>query len=191
MITGIFGLPGAGKTYEAVRRVMHAADLGRQCFSVTPINHPNVELITFDEIIDPFLPPGLILCDEVHLVLSRRSSSKLDPRFYEKLSQTRKDGHDLIYTSQHESNVLPQLRQNTNWGWITQSWGRVNGHPYAFSSKCWEMWKLRRGKPVDKTFQLFDMRIAKAYDTTYAIEAREAVEGYDFEEDGEYDDESA
>lgn len=185
MITGIFGLPGRGKTYEAVRRVKLQADTGRQCFSTTPIfdqdgnPHPNVEMIEYTDLADPFLPPGLILLDEVQLFLSARAGRKLDKRFYEKLSQTRKDGHDLIYTSQHESLVLKQLRDNTNWGIITWSWGMNNGHPVMFTGKMWEMWKIRRGKPDDKYWHFFDKDVAKAYDTRYAIQANEAVEGYD------------
>lgn len=175
LITGIFGLPGQGKTYEAVRQVIKAADGGRQCYSTTPINHPNVMQIEYDDIVDPWLPPGLILCDEVHLVLSYTVWSKLDPKWFEKLSQTRKDGHDLVYTSQHESKVLKQLRDNTNWGWITKSWGPNDlPRPIGFSGRCYEMHLLRRGKPSDTFFHPFRKKIAAYYQTTYAIQAKAA-----------------
>jgi len=169
MIEGIFGLPGKGKTYEAVRRLLLDADDGRQCFSVTPINHPNVELITYDDLVDPHLPPGLILLDEVHLKLPSGSHQKLDEDFYAKLSQTRKDGHDLLYTSQHESKVLKQLRDNTNYGWVTEAWFPMGGHPQMFSARCWEMHVLRKGKPIDRYVHRFSNRVARAYDTRYAI----------------------
>ena len=175
MIEGIFGLPGQGKTYEAVRRLLLEADSGRQCYSVTPINHPNVELVTYDECLDPFLPPGLIFWDEVHLILGANDYRGLKPEWYEKLSQTRKDGHDLIYTSQHESKVLKQLRDNTNYGWVCNAWGGWRGHPVAFSASCWEMFKLRRKKPIDRYVHRFSMRVARAYDTRYAIKAQAAV----------------
>lgn len=169
MIEGIFGLPGKGKTYEGVRRLLLAADRGRQCFSVTPINHPNCELITYDDLVDPYLPPGLILCDEVHLKLPAGSHNKLDEDWYAKLSQTRKDGHDLIYTSQHESRVLKQLRDNTNYGWTTEAWFSVNGHPLFFTARAYEMHKLRKGKPADRYWHRFSMRVARAYDTRFAL----------------------
>jgi hypothetical protein len=175
VIEGIFGLPGKGKTYEGVRRVLLEADSGRQCFSVTPIDHPNVELITYAEITDPLLPPGLLFLDEVHLVLAAGMLWRdLDPAWYEKLSQTRKDGHDLIYTSQHESKVLKQLRDNTNYGWVCEAWGAWRGHPVAFSARCYEMHRLRRGKPIDRYVHRFSGRVARAYQTVYRIEARAA-----------------
>ena len=173
MIEGIFGLPGKGKTYEAVRRVMNAADSGRQCYSVTPINHENVMLIEYEDITDPFLPPGLILCDEVHLVLGAAAGAKLDKAWYEKLSQTRKDGHDLIYTSQHESKVLKQLRDNTNYGWICQKFDF--GVTQVFAAKAWEMHNLRRGKPADRYWHRASKRVYRAYDTRYAIKSELAV----------------
>jgi len=175
MIEGIFGLPGAGKTYEAVRRLLIEADKGRQCYSVTPIGHPNVEQVTYDECVDPFLPPGLIFWDEVHLILGANDYRNLKPEWYEKLSQTRKDGHDLLYTSQHESKVLKQLRDNTNYGWVTTAWGNWRGHPVAFSAAAWEMFAMRRGKAADRYVHSFSMRVAHAYDTRYAIRAQAAV----------------
>lgn len=176
MIEGIFGLPGQGKTYEGVRRVLLAADGGRQCYSVTPINHPNVMLIEYEDIVDPYLPPGLIFLDEVHLVLQYTAWRSLDPKWYEKLSQTRKDGHDLLYTSQHESKVLKQLRDNTNWGWVTNAY--LDGfadHPMFFGARSWEMHQLRRGKPADRYLHMFHKRVAQAYDTRFAIRAKAAT----------------
>lgn len=177
MIEGIFGLPGQGKTYEGVRRVLNAADSGVQCFSVTPINHPNVMQIEYDDIVDPYLPPGLIFCDEIHLKLSYTVWQKLDPKWFEKLSQTRKDGHNFLYTSQHESKVLKQMRDNTNYGWVTQAWDIGLSHPIAFTAKCYEMHVLRRGKPADRYIHRFQMRVARAYDTRYAIQYTSAEKG--------------
>lgn len=176
-ITGIFGLPGQGKTYEGVRRVLKAANGGRQCYSVTPIKHPNVMQIEYDDVVDPWLPPGLIFLDEVHLVLSYTVWSRLDPKWFEKLSQTRKDGHDLIYTSQHETKVLKQLRDNTNYGWATKCYGlgAEGVRPLGFAAQCWEMHSFRRGKTVDQYFHLFSSRVARAYQTSYAIQAKAAA----------------
>jgi hypothetical protein len=175
MIEGVFGLPGKGKTYEAVRRILDLADRGYQCFSVTPVAHPNVELIEYEDATDPYLPPGWLLWDEVHLKLGSADYKRLDPKWFEKLSQTRKDGHNLIYTSQHESKVLKQLRDNTNYGWVAEAWGSWRGHPAFFTARAWEMHKLRRGKPDDRYLHPFSMRVARAYDTRYAIAAQAAV----------------
>lgn len=175
MIEGVFGLPGQGKTYEAVRRLLTEADSGRQCYSVTPIDHDNVMQIEYEDVVDLFLPPGLIFLDEVHLVLQYTAWHSLDQRWFEKLSQTRKDGHDLIYTSQHESKVLKQLRDNTNYGWISQAWGYFRGHPAFFTAKAYEMHTIRRGKPADRYMHMFSGRVARAYDTTFAIRAEAAT----------------
>lgn len=175
MIEGIFGLPGQGKTYEGVRRLLLAADAGRQCFSVTPINHGNVELISYDDLLDPDMPPGLILLDEVHIKLPAGAHFALPHAWLQKLSQTRKSGHDLIYTSQHESRVTKQLRDNTNYGWITNAWFQFGSHPLMFTARCYEMHKLRQKKPVDRYLHYFNRRVARAYDTRFAIKEDAAV----------------
>lgn len=177
MIEGIVGLPGAGKTYEAVRRLMVHADRGRQCYSTTPINHPNVEWINRNEVTDPNLPPGLMLLDEVHLWIGSMDFRNLDPAWYEKLSQTRKDGHDVIWTSQHESKVLKQLRDNTNYIWVCNAWVQLGSHPWLFSARQWEAHEVRRGKPLARYFHPFEKYVADAYQTAFAIQAQSATVG--------------
>lgn len=173
MIEGIFGLPGQGKTYEAVRRLLYRADLGRQCYSVTPVDHPNVELIRYEDVVDPYLPPGTIFLDEVHIKLPAGMHQRLDEDWFAKLSQTRKDRHSLLYTAQHESKVLKQLRDNTNYGWVTQSWfaNEDTGRPpLFFTARCWPMdTRFRRGKPLDRYVHRFSPRVAAAFETRYAI----------------------
>jgi hypothetical protein len=142
---------------------------------VTPINHPNVEHITMDEVVDPYLPPGTLLLDEVHLRLGSNDFRSLDPQWYEKLSQTRKDGHHVIWTSQHENRVLKQLRDNTNFIWLTTAWFPLFGAPRAFSARCWEADSVRKGKPIDRYFHFSEPYVFRAYDTRYAIEAKAAV----------------
>lgn len=190
MIEGIVGLPGQGKTYEGVRRLMLAADSGRQCFSTTPINHPNVELIEREDVTDPAMPPGLLFLDEVHLWLGSQDFRSLDPSWYEKLSQTRKDGHDVIWTSQHESRVLKQLRDNTNLIYVTTAWFPI-GHPRLFSARAYEGHMVRRGKPLGRYWHPFESYVARAYDTRFAIKAHaatvtslSAVGGASFDEGG-------
>jgi hypothetical protein len=178
VIEGIFGLPGDGKTYEAVRRLLLRADAGRQCFSVTPVEHPNVELISYSDLVDPELPPGTVLLDEVHIKLPAGMHQRLDEDWYAKLSQTRKDGHHLLYTAQHESKVLKQLRDNTNWGWVTQSYlgnQEMDRPPKLFTAKCWQMHTIRRGKPADRYVHFFNRRVAAAYQTGYAIREGAAI----------------
>lgn len=175
MIEGIVGLPGQGKTYEGVRRLLIEADSGRQCYSTTPINHPNVEWIERDDVTDPELPPGLIFLDEVHLWLGSQDYRALDPAWYEKLSQTRKDGHDVIWTSQNEMRVLKQLRDNTNFVWVAQAWLPIGGRPRIFAASCYEAHMVRRGKPWSKYWHWAEKRVMRAYDTRYAIKAEAAV----------------
>lgn len=178
MIEGIVGLPGQGKTYEGVRRLLVEADRGRQCFSTTPINHPNVELIERGDVTDPMLPPGLIFLDEIHLWLGSSDFRSLDPDWYEKLSQTRKDGHDVIWTSQNENRVLKQLRDNTNLIWVTKAYFKLTSHPWMFVAKCWETTELRKGKPLARYMHGFEKYVAHAYDTRFAIKAHAATKGH-------------
>lgn len=155
--------------------MLRAADRGRQCFSTTPIAHPNVELITYDDILDPFLPPGLILADEIHMKLGAHIWRKLDERWREKMSQSRKDGHDLLWTSQHESLVLPQVRRVTNFGLVC-SRVKAGETTLFFVVKQWEFPTFRRGKPLSVSRHPFSARVANAYDTNYAIQSQLALE---------------
>lgn len=175
MIEGIVGLPGQGKTYEGVRRLLLEADAGRQCFSTTPIDHPNVEWIDRNDVTDPNLPPGLMFLDEVHLWLGSQDFRNLDPAWYEKLSQTRKDGHDVIWTSQHEMRVLKQLRDNTNIIWVAQAWFPFLGAPRIFAARAYEPHSVRRGKPITRYWHFAESYVFNAYDTRYAIRAEAAV----------------
>jgi hypothetical protein len=175
MIDALIGLPGSGKTYEATRRLLLDADSGRQCYSVTPINHPNVETITYDDLLDPGMPPGTILLDEVHVKLPSSAGVRLPHEWLVKLSQTRHAGHDLIWTSQHQSRVLKQLRDNTNYGWQCSSWGSWKGHPAFMAATCYPMTRFGKGKPIQRFVHAFEMRVATAYDTTHSI--TEGIDG--------------
>jgi hypothetical protein len=175
VIEGIVGLPGQGKTYEGVRRLLVHADAGKQCFSTTPINHPNVEHIQREDVTDPELPPGLLFLDEIHLWLGSNDFRALDPEWYEKLSQTRKDGHNVIWTSQSPARVLKQLRDNTNYIWKTRAYFPLLGKPRMFSAACWEAETYLRGKPIARYMHPFENYVARAYDTRYAIKAHAAV----------------
>jgi zona occludens toxin (predicted ATPase) len=170
VIEGIIGRPGSGKSYEATRRLMVAAESGRQCFANFGVSHPNVEKISMEDLLDTSMPSGLVVIDEAHLWFPSRLSMKLPPSVQQRMSQTRKAGQgggfDLLWVTQHESRVDRTMRDITNWMWLCNSWLTWRGHPGFFTATCWEPEKFRKPKKQHGRYiHRFDRGVAECYDT--------------------------
>lgn len=172
MIEGYIGRPGSGKSYSATERAIRQARRGRQVFANFAINEPNCWTFRTSDLLD--LPPGLIVIDEAHLWFPARMALKLPPSWLAMLSQTRKNGWDMIWVAQHENRVDRVLRDVSNWMWLCDGWFKREGHPLFFESKCYEPEKFRKPKGhVTRTFRMFDQKIANAYNTYERIEVAE------------------
>lgn len=169
-IEGLIGRPGAGKTYELTRRALREADRDRMVFSNYPIVHPNVWLFTPDQLMD--LPPGLVVIDEAHLWFPARMALKLPMSWLAGMSQTRKNGWDLIWAAQHENRVDRVVRDVTSWMHLSSAWfGGEGKPPVVFATTCWEPETFRRPKKQrSRSWSLFSQRVASSYDTHGRIE---------------------
>lgn len=163
-IEGYIGRPGSGKSYTLTERAIREARKGRQVFLNYVLDEPNCWFFTPDQLMD--LPPGVIVIDEAHLWFPARMSLKLPPSWLAMLSQTRKNGWDMLYASQHETRVDRVLRDNTSWMWLCSAWFQQNGHPRFFVSKSYEPEYFRKPKMMmTRRIRGFDKSVARAYDT--------------------------
>lgn len=164
VIEGYIGRPGSGKTYTLTERAVQAARRGRQVFANYCIDHENCWQFKPSDMLD--LPPGVIVVDEAHLWFPARMSLKLPPSWLAMLSQTRKNGWDMLWSAQHENRVDRVLRDVSNWMWLCDGWFQRAGHPLFFEAKQFEPELFRRHKRwVSRRWKLFNPEIARAYDT--------------------------
>lgn len=164
MIEGYVGRPGSGKSYTLTARALEIAKRGRPVFANYPIDAPNCWTFTADQLLD--LPPGVIVIDEAHLWFPARQSLRLPPSWLAMLSQTRKNGWDLLWCAQHEGRVDRIIRDISNWQWLCSAWFEMNGHPVLFKAVSYEPEFFRNPKRAMVTqYRLFSAKVAAAYDT--------------------------
>lgn len=164
MIEGLIGRPGSGKSYEATRRVLEAADRDRLVFTNFGVKHPNVYQFRPEELMD--LPPGLVVIDEAHLWFPARRALNLPMSWLAGMSQTRKKGWDLLWVAQHEARIDKVVRDVTSWMWLCNAWFSWDGHPLLFTRTSWEPEYFRRpDRRMTRSASLFSRRVAEAYNT--------------------------
>ncbi len=167
MIEGYVGRPGSGKTYTLTARVLDEAATGRQVFSNYRVKHPNVERITIEDLVDPDMPPGLVVIDEAHLWFPARLSLKLPPSLLMRWSQTRKAGWDILWSAQHPKRIDSIIRDNSNILWHCRAWkGLLSTETRYFTSVSYEPENYRRkGAHMTRVVRRFSRTVAEAYDT--------------------------
>lgn len=164
MIEGYIGRPGSGKSYTLTERAVQLAERGRQVFANYPINYKNCWTFTPEQLLD--LPPGVIVIDEAHLWFPARKALNLPASWLAMLSQTRKNGWDLLWCAQHESRVDRVIRDITSWQWLCTAWLSQDDHPMFFRSISYEPEFFRRpDKRQTTVWRKFSPKVARAYDT--------------------------
>lgn len=177
MIEGYVGRPGAGKTYMLTKRLLKIADGGRPVYANYHINHPNVTFFNPLDLMD--LPPGVVALDEAHLYFPARGALKLPMSWLAMMSQTRKRGWDIFYTTQHENRLDRVVRDITNLMWLTRAIGSGET-PWWFAAYAYEPEYFRKPKrAMLRSYSRFDRKIAAAYDTYETIEEAEHLKGAD------------
>jgi len=178
MIEGYIGRPGSGKSYTLTDRVVREARRGRQVFTNYAVAHENVWYFTPDQLMD--LPPGLIVIDEAHLWFPARMALRLPPSWLAMLSQTRKNGWDLLWAAQHETRVDRVLRDVTSWMWLCSAWFGWEGHPVLFKATSYEPEFFRAAKKnMTTTCRVFSAATAAAYDTHERLVVAEHAQSKD------------
>jgi len=164
VIEGYVGRPGSGKSYTLTARALELARRGRTVFANYPIDAPNCWTFTPEQMLD--LPPGVIVIDEAHLWFPARQSLRLPPSWLAMLSQTRKNGWDLLWCAQHEARVDRIIRDVSSWMWLCTAWGSSGGHPMLFRATSYEPEFFRKPKRAMTTrTRFFSREVAQAYDT--------------------------
>lgn len=167
-IRGLIGRPGSGKTYELTRRVLNIADRGGLVCANYFVDHPNVVVFEPEHLLD--LPPSLVVIDEAHLWFPARMSLKLPMSWLATMSQTRKNGWNLLWSAQHESRVDRVVRDVSDWLSLSTAWGWTNGHPRLFTTTTYEPEFFRRpGRVAARSMNLYSKRVANSYDTFQRI----------------------
>lgn len=167
MIEGYIGRPGAGKTYSLTRRLLRIADQGRPVYANYHIAHENVTFFDPLQLMD--LPPGVIALDEAHLYFPARGALKLPMSWLTLMSQTRKRGWDIFYTTQHENRLDRVVRDITNVMWLSRAYS-FGPEPWLFSAHGYEPEYFRKPKRVvARWFGRFDPKVAAAYDTYESV----------------------
>ncbi|WP_159449178.1 zonular occludens toxin domain-containing protein [Demequina sp. NBRC 110055] len=162
MIEGYVGRPGSGKTYTLTKRVLKIANK-RPVFSNYPIDHPNVTVFEPKDLMR--LPSGVIVLDEAHLYFPARGALKLPMSWLTMLSQTRKMGWDLIWSTQHERRIDAVVRDVTNLMWWCKTYG-LGEKPWLFTARAYEPEYFRKPKmAMLRSYHRFDQKVADAYDT--------------------------
>jgi hypothetical protein len=162
-------------------RLLREADK-RPVFANYPIDHPNIELFGPDELMH--LPPGLIGLDEAHVYLPARGAMRLPMSWLAMLSQTRKNGWDLMWSTQHENRVDRVLRDVTNWLWLCSirkmPWDDRSRPPRAFVARCYDPDNFR--KPAGYQYPVvrrYKRSVSEAYDTFGKIQEARHLMGND------------
>jgi len=112
MIEIYTGLPGSGKTYVMTRRILEALKNKRHVYCNYKIFSDSEYLHQWNSTEDiEKISNGLIAIDEVQIYFNSRKWGDLSETIQYKLQQHRKDGLDIIGTTQHESRVDIVMRQ--------------------------------------------------------------------------------
>ena len=107
MIEAFTGNPGAGKTYNMVRRAYKQHKKGRQVYA----NFHCTFATYFKELDDIMhVRDALILIDEASIYLPAQTWNKLPKDFFMLIRQHRHSGLDLWYTAQDMADVIKALR---------------------------------------------------------------------------------
>lgn len=168
-IEGYIGRPGSGKSYTLTDRAIQEARRGHQVFANYSIQYdgPGGDKIwrfAPQDLLD--LPPGFIVIDEAHLWFPARMALRLPPSWLAMLSQTRKNGWNLLYAAQHEARVDRVLRDVSSHMWLCSSWFKLDAHPLLFVAECYEPEYFRRKKHrLLRKIRMFNQQVADSYDT--------------------------
>lgn len=169
-IEGYIGRPGSGKSYTLTDRAIQEARRGHQVFANYSIVYDgpggeNVWRFSPEDLLD--LPPGFIVIDEAHLWFPARMALKLPPSWLAMLSQTRKNGWNLLYAAQHEARVDRVIRDVSSHMWLCGAWLNLNGrHPSLFTADLFEPEFFRRPKRrITRKRRWFNQQVADSYNT--------------------------
>lgn len=110
MIEAYTGLPGAGKTYNMVRRAYAKHLQGKKIYA----NFKTTFATYYKELDEIFgIQDAIVLIDEAGIYLPAQAWNKIPFEFMRSIRQHRKNGLDMYYTAQDLQDVATALRRVT------------------------------------------------------------------------------
>jgi len=165
MIEGYFGLPGAGKTYYAVKEAKKRILKGEKVYT----NFQCKGALYFQGWTDFLkMTDCTIIIDEAGIWLNARKWNDVPEEILYRLMQSRKKRYDLIYTAQNPEMVEVTLRRITNFFWYFKKF------PFKIHrASCWEPEYYRKEKksPIFSNIFKIKKEIADLYDTEAIVES--------------------
>jgi hypothetical protein len=120
-VTALTGMPGSGKTYSLAQIGLEALGRGERVYCNAGFDLEGCEVYSsMQELID-LEGPAVILIDEAPLYFNARKWQEFPDGFLYRLTQIRKDGFQLYYTSISWEMVDVNLRRMTFWVWECES----------------------------------------------------------------------
>jgi hypothetical protein len=170
-IEGIIGLPGAGKTFYAVRKLYRLRRFkpDRAIYANLPVYLPGEPVRLIETLPECYgLAHCHILLDEIHGLIPAADWAGLgkDVEFRAWVTQLRKRDVDVWYTTQHVSLVAKHFRELTMWSWYLESWRRLFG---LFSVTGYALAVDEPRRRFYRGWFLFNERLARLYDTDYLM----------------------
>lgn len=118
----------------------------------------------------------LVMLDEIHSLFDARGWANVPLEALTPLSQLRKAGVTIFFTSQHESQIEKRLRNYCNFLWLCRCWGSAfnfrRDAPLVFWAKCYDAHDFRKPGAEDLGTHFFRLSKKKTrlYDTFEVIE---------------------
>jgi len=126
-IHGMFGLPGAGKSYVLSAIGLKALRQDRLVFANFQLD--GARLFHAEDLHD--LPPSVVLLDEAQNFFHARNWRAFDSDLTDTWSQTRKSGWKVFLASQADASVDAEIRRRCQYQWWLQKcWSKVRD-PFA------------------------------------------------------------
>lgn len=158
MIESFTGLPGAGKTYNMVRRAYQQHKQGRAVYANFECSFATrfTELNEIYEVQD-----ALILLDEAGIYLPAQAWKEIPFEFIREIRQHRKNGLDFWYTAQDKMDVCTALRRVTQFeNKIDRTWKFCTCTTYLPNKK----------NRMCRTFHILNSKVFDLFDTNCTVE---------------------
>lgn len=161
-ITAFVGMPGSGKTYGLAQVGVRALAAGERVVCNAGFDLKGAETMsTFDEFA-ALEGPVTVVWDELPLYFNARKWAEFPDSMLYKLTQIRKDGIKLYYSTIHEMMIDTTIRRITFWFWHCNA---ITGRYLRRSLWPPEEFRKAKQKPVRREFVVVKDEVAALYDT--------------------------
>lgn len=170
-VTAFSGMPGSGKTYGLAEVGVRDLAAGREVWCNAGFDLAGASVFSsFEEFME--IPNGATVCwDELPLYVNARKWSEFPDGLLYRLTQIRKDGLRLYYSTIDPAMVDTNVRRVTFWWWRCHA---VTGTLLRRALYPHESFRKADQKPYRREFVRVKPAIAEAYDTNakVAVESR-------------------